>query len=816
MYRVPACSKKYRCTASSPSRFIDTLERVTNALVAKTMEKDAVTVYCPNELCQAANPVTNRFCQQCSTPIPQRYLWGVGEGKNVGNAGEILGDRYYVVKQSILLDCKPGLLPQIPDLDNLQSLRPYLRLFPYRLHVPQVYGVLWLEENGQRQEIILLEKPPLQLRDGDTEVRLHPSIDTAWGQASSMRQLHWLWQIAQLWQPLASEGVVSSLLDPLLLRTEGGILRILQLRADGEKPPRLAALGEFWRVHLLHKCQQAIANFVDGICQSLDNGEIHSGEQLVAVLDRGLQEIGRHQSVNVEIITQTDTGPQRQRNEDACYPPSGTRLRKPPQSKALAIVCDGIGGHEGGNVASNLAIETIQTQVQQLTDFRYDHIDPNLLLADLEATTGIANDKISQRNDSEQRSGRQRMGTTLVMALGIAHEMYITHVGDSRAYLITQHGCYQVTIDDDVASREVRLGYALYHDAVSQPASGSLVQALGMGSSNSLHPTAQRFIVDEDCVFLLCSDGLSDFDRVEQNWETEILPIINENKDIGTVISRLVEIANTQNGHDNVTVAIVRNQVNYAEPAEPISPQLISLAAATSNEYKQSNVTVNLNPTPNQRTQVLPDTVQIKSRKIPFYLLIVPLFLLLAGAVYWVVSSSLGSQTPLNSQNNESPANNPSTTGKTIPTPLNSPSPEILPGYQVETRTELQANFLPISSTNPPSSPYPVTLPQGTVLKVLDRKLEQDSPESSQQVYTLSMEICQIPPLPSVSKPPEITLPKLNVGSKVSIPSDKLVNKVSYSNSADLSNSPCSKLSSTTEGELIPKQPVTSDRQQGL
>lgn len=789
------------------------------------MEKDAVTVYCPNELCQAANPVANKFCQQCSTPIPQRYLWGVGEGKSVGNPGEILGDRYYVVKQSILLDCKPGLLPQIPDLDHLQTLRPYLRLFPYRLHVPQVYGVLWLEENGQRREIILLEKPPLQLRDGHTEVLLHPSIDTVWGQASSMRQLHWLWQIAQLWQPLASEGVVSSLLDPLLLRMEGGILRILELRADGEKPPNLAALGEFWRVHLLHKCQQAIANFVEGICQSLATSQIHSGEQLVAVLDQGLQEIGRHQSINVEIITQTDTGPQRQRNEDACYPPSGTRFHKPPQSKALAIVCDGIGGHEGGNVASNLAIETIQTQVQELTDFRYDHIDPNLLLADLEATTGIANDKISQRNDSEQRSGRQRMGTTLVMALGIAHEMYITHVGDSRAYLITQNGCYQVTIDDDVASREVRLGYALYHDAVSQPASGSLVQALGMGSSNSLHPTAQRFIVDEDCVFLLCSDGLSDFDRVEQNWETEILPIINENKDIGAVISKLVEIANTQNGHDNVTVAIVRNQVNYAEPSEPISPQLISLAAAASNEYKQSNVTVNLNPTPSQRTQVLPDTVQIKSRKIPFYLLILPVFLLLTGAVYWVISSNLpGSQTPLNSTSTKSPRENPLPSEKTTPGEANSLPQEILPGFEVKTKTDLKFNLIPANPTisTPSNSTF---IPKGTRLRVLKREAETAS-ESSKQTYTLTMKICDIPqsadltPAPtSISTPSsgETTFSQISAGGEVLISSDQLtLDKVSSFRPVDPNQSPCSKFSLPTEEELVPKNPVNSDRQQGL
>jgi protein phosphatase len=75
-----------------------------------------------------------------------------------------------------------------------------------------------------------------------------------------------------------------------------------------------------------------------------------------------------------------------------------------------------------------------------------------MLLSDLEQAVATGNDKISQQNDSEHRQGRQRMGTTIVMALPMAHEMYITHVGDSRAYWITRHNCHQVTLDDDVAS----------------------------------------------------------------------------------------------------------------------------------------------------------------------------------------------------------------------------------------------------------------------------------------------------------------------------------------------------------------------------
>ena len=141
---------------------------------------------------------------------------------------------------------------------------------------------------------------------------------------------------------------------------------------------------------------------------------------------------------------------------------------------------------------------------------------------------------------------------------------------------ITHQGCYQVTLDDDIASREVRLGYATYRDALQQPGSGSLVQALGMSQSNTLHPTAQRFIVDEDAVFLLTSDGLSDFDRVEDAWETEILPILSGEFNLASVAQRLIEIANTKNGHDNVTIALIHCQVKYSEPDLILSADLVN------------------------------------------------------------------------------------------------------------------------------------------------------------------------------------------------------------------------------------------------
>lgn len=607
------------------------------------MENDAATLYCPNEYCQAANPLTHKFCQRCSTPLPKRYLWAVGDNFSLGSPGEILADRYLVIGQSIIFDLKPGLLPQIPELDNFQKIKAYLKLIPYRLHIPQIYGVLTVNKEQLQPEILLLEKPPLLVDSISSQVHLCSELTTVWGEASSIRQINWLWQLAHLWQPLLTEGVASSLLDANLLRVEGALVRLLELHLDSEPAPTLSQLGEFWQ-SLLKDAKPAIAEFIKQISDALIQGKINSSEQLITVLDQGIAQLGTGGSgrtspaqTTIKIVTQTNTGPSRQRNEDACYPPTGVVVSKPPQQNALAIVCDGIGGHEGGNIASTLAIETIQQQVIELTSVPYENIDPLLLLNDLEQAVALVNDKISQRNDTEHRQGRQRMGTTLVMALPIAHEMYITHIGDSRAYWITRQGCYQVTLDDDVASREVRLGYAVYREALQHSGSGSLVQALGMSKSASLHPTSQRFILDEDAVFLLTSDGLSDFDRVEEYWETEILPILSGDTNIENVAQRLIEIANTKNGHDNVTIALLHYQVQYSEPDFTLNADIPAISSSKTVDLTQKITYGTVLENSYQQTQVIPETKPTRTSQLPLQLLVLLGVLLASGSLgYWI------------------------------------------------------------------------------------------------------------------------------------------------------------------------------------
>jgi len=484
-----------------------------------------------------------------------------------------VGDRYLSKGQGIFLDTLPGYPPTATIEELPEAWLAYLRLSALRLQVPLVYDLTSLEPNADAPTLLLEEaalwQPERSVLAGSPHklpvVAILPAIAPLWEKVSGRRQLAWLWQLANLWEPMLKEGVASTLLTPDFLRVEGCLVRILELRPDNpEQPPTLSQLGSLWQTWRT-TAQSDIVPFLDTLSLALVEGSISTAAALLEELDQQIAIANRGKSRHIHIATQTDQGPTRSRNEDACYPASGTLqseiLDSTQSSAPLVVVCDGIGGHQGGDVASNLAIAAVHQKLQNLP---IATLSPEAIAQVLDESVAIANDRISQRNDDESRQDRQRMGTTLVMGLIKNHELYMAHVGDSRAYWITPWGCHQVTLDDDVASRQMRLGYNFYRQALQHPNAGSLVQALGMSTSKLLHPTVQRFLVDEDGVFLFCSDGLSDGDRIEEYWDTDLLPVLRGQVDLTRVSQRLVEIANTLNGHDNVTVAVVHCQVQEA------------------------------------------------------------------------------------------------------------------------------------------------------------------------------------------------------------------------------------------------------------
>ena len=688
------------------------------------MPNSAVTIQCSNPNCQTSNSQNEMFCHQCHTPIIKRYLWMLGEDIRY-KVGVLISDRYLVKQQYVVLDTKPGEVPQIPkEIPN--HITSYLLLSPYFLNIPQVYGLL-TEPGGQSQseEVWLLEYGTVPTnKSGELKYQdLLPELTQVWQETTALRQLNWLWQMAGLWQSLKSNGVASTLLNPSLLRVNEGIIQLLELESDEGEEKSLQDLGQLWSTWI-NQSSSTITKFLQNLCLRLQKGQINKPEQLIAILDRGIEKCGRLQKRTYQIFTCTDSGPIRDHNEDACYPPSKTLIEASGEDKPLAIVCDGIGGHEGGEIASNLAINSLRESINNLS-LNLENRDPNETILKLEQFTFRANDVISDRNNSEQRQNRQRMGTTLVMAFAHGHEMYLTHVGDSRIYWITSSGCHQVTLDDDLASREVRLGYTLYRDAVQYPGAGALVQALGMGASANLHPTVQRLILDDDCVFLLCSDGLSDYDRVEQYWKSQVIPILQGKKNIAKVTEELVKIANKKNGHDNVTVAlvycIVSSTQSTPETALSLSQIFSSLptqpSLADTEKFKESSQV---------DTKGLTDEKPIKR----FWKLLLTLLILLGlgGLLYLVLIKIVPEFKPSTGKIPNSSSN------PVITSPIKSPEAILEIDKFIKIQDAIQLK--PTPSQDLSNKDGIGEVPPGSILKIVEEETD-----SSQ----LLLRVCQLP-----------------------------------------------------------------------
>ena len=526
----------------------------------------STTIHCINHRCNTLNPIEESFCSRCHTPIVKRYLWVMGEVDHNSNPGELINNRFFIVGKKIVIDTKPHLVPPLPETIP-EHIRPYLKLFSQRLHLPQIYGYL-----NQEKETWLLEyeTTPLDAHGHLIYPQIFPTLEESWAQASPLRQLNWFWQIIHLWLPLSKHKMLSSLFVAQNIRVNGSIIKLMELSSnDQDKTPTLQDLGNLLSP-LVAGVNELIREIFTNIIISLQQKLLTTPKEVLDILDQTLFILGNdYYSRQYEIITATNVGNKRNKNEDACYPSPMEIKRKSSGIETLTIICDGLGGQKSGEVASHLAIEVLQKQLnesyqKQLKDTLNNKnwtplIDKEKILMALSK----ANNEIAKINNEEKRKDRDRMGTTVVMSLGLDHEMYLAHVGDSRIYWVNQEGCHQVTVDDDLASREVRLGYGFYREVSNNPQSGALIQALGTDFARNIRPHVRRLIPDEDCIFLLCSDGLSDFERVEQYWRSEVSPVLTKEKTISESIDSLLNIALTKNGHDNITIGLVYHQLKW-------------------------------------------------------------------------------------------------------------------------------------------------------------------------------------------------------------------------------------------------------------
>jgi PPM family protein phosphatase len=244
----------------------------------------------------------------------------------------------------------------------------------------------------------------------------------------------------------------------------------------------------------------------------------------------------------IELAGLSDVGCQRANNEDRYSywePPDDQQF---PLKGRLAIVADGMGGYEGGQEASRIAVEAIEEAYANAVAG-----DPrSWLIAGFQSAHSRIQEYAGKYPDLHG------MGTTCTAMALLDHQLYYAHVGDSRLYLIRDSSISRLTHDHSYVTRLVDNGIIRAEEAESHPQRHILTAALGAGNSVAPDCPVEPVSLESGDVLVLCTDGM---------WgmmsDPEILEIAT-GKDVEDMSQGLVETAKKRGGPDNITVQVLR------------------------------------------------------------------------------------------------------------------------------------------------------------------------------------------------------------------------------------------------------------------
>ena len=244
----------------------------------------------------------------------------------------------------------------------------------------------------------------------------------------------------------------------------------------------------------------------------------------------------------MEVAGLSDVGCVRENNEDryAYWEPASEQQFE--EKGRLALVADGMGGHEGGQEASRIAVETVQEVYRESANG-----DPrSLLLAAFQA----AHQRILAY--AETHPGLEGMGTTCTTVVIRGGRLYYAHVGDSRLYLIRDGKVYRLSRDHTYVGRLLEQGIINSEEAATHPQRNILLMALGAGPEITPQSPEQAIVLESRDVLLLCSDGLWG-----QVSDAEIQEAVSASS-LKQTCQQLVQKAKDHGGPDNITVQALR------------------------------------------------------------------------------------------------------------------------------------------------------------------------------------------------------------------------------------------------------------------
>ncbi len=247
----------------------------------------------------------------------------------------------------------------------------------------------------------------------------------------------------------------------------------------------------------------------------------------------------------IEARGKTDVGQVRSANQDSFLV---------DESASLFVVADGMGGHAGGEIASQLAIQEIQAFLAAHSDLIES---PNLIHPDgrissiLADAVNHASTKIYER--ALEEPSLKGMGTTATVLKIIGSHAYCAHVGDSRCYLIRAGFIYQLTSDHSLVGEQVRAGILTKEEAEGHHLRNVITRSVGYQEEEDVDTTT--LALEPGDLFLLCSDGL------HGKVTDQELSLISGEHEIKSV-DRLIKLANERGGDDNISVVVVKAKVS--------------------------------------------------------------------------------------------------------------------------------------------------------------------------------------------------------------------------------------------------------------
>ena len=242
----------------------------------------------------------------------------------------------------------------------------------------------------------------------------------------------------------------------------------------------------------------------------------------------------------IKAYAKSDIGKVREINQDSFY------ISDSLDQVQLYMLADGMGGYNGGEIASKLAIQSAKSYIEN--NFKEIEKDRESIIQLVGSSMEYANMVVYEK--SKENKDLEGMGTTLEICLIYNNKVYIGHVGDSRIYRIRKEFMRKLTQDHSYVQKLVKDGTITKEEAMHHPQKNMLMKALGCNAFVEPDVMVKGFLKED--ILIMCSDGLTNLVSQEEIFK-------EAKKDIEQAPKELVEKANNNGGYDNITVVIIKN-----------------------------------------------------------------------------------------------------------------------------------------------------------------------------------------------------------------------------------------------------------------